>query len=146
MEESSTGELRKVIAELRVQVAALARRVEELTAENRRLSTENARLSTENKWLWEQLDEAKKEAARQAAPFRRPERKKIPKEKQKKPGRRPGHAGLNRPIPDHVDEVIVVPLDACPNCGGRTYSRRGHPITYRCSYCQYVHDTGATGG
>jgi transposase len=104
MDAPSYSELVQLVAELREQVARLTTRVEELTAENQQLR--------------EQLEQAKREGARQAAPFRRLESKKIPREKQKKPGRPEGHLGVNRPVPDYVDETICVPLEACPGCGG----------------------------
>lgn len=93
-----------LIAELRRELAEFKRRVEQLTLENQHLR--------------EQLAQAQREAARQAAPFRRRDAKKIPKDQQKRPGRPVGHVGVNRPVPDHIDETIVVPLDACPQCGG----------------------------
>jgi len=100
----SHAELVQLVAELRQQIALLTARVEALTAENQLLR--------------EQLAAAKREGARQAAPFRRPERQKIPKEKQKRPGRPEGHPGVNRAVPQCIDETIVVPLEACPHCGG----------------------------
>jgi hypothetical protein len=104
MDAPSYAELVQLVADLREQVERLTARVEELTAENQQLR--------------EQLEQCRREGARQAAPFRRPERKKIAPEKRKKPGRPEGHVGVNRPVPDHVDETISVPLDACPHCGG----------------------------
>jgi transposase len=100
----SHAELVQLVADLRRQMACIQSQLEKLTAENRQLR--------------EQLEQAKREAARQAAPFRRPERQKIPQEKQKRPGRPEGHPGVNRPVPEYVDETIVVSLDACPHCGG----------------------------
>jgi hypothetical protein len=58
------------------------------------------------------------EAARQAAPFRRRETKKVPAEKRKRPGRPDHHIGVNRPIPDLIDEIADVPLTDCPKCQG----------------------------
>ena len=93
-----------LIAELRRELAEFKRQVEQLTQENQQLR--------------EQLAQARREAARQAAPFRRVEHKKVPKDEQKRPGRPAGHIGVNRPTPDRVDEIIVVPLETCPQCGG----------------------------
>jgi transposase len=104
MSEPSTAELLQQIAELRQELEIV--------------KAENLRLTTENRQLREQLDQAQREAARQAAPFRRSERQKIPKERQKRPGRPEGHPGVNRPTPPQIDESIVVPLEACPRCGG----------------------------
>lgn len=64
--------------------------------------------------LVRKLNEALRLAKRQAAPFARRARKKH----REKPGRKPGHPGASQPIPDHVDEEIVEPLEACPCCGG----------------------------
>ena len=111
MDAVSIAELHQLVADLRQQVERLTRQSEDLTAEN-------ARLVAQNKQLQEQLVQAKREAARSAAPFRRPDAKKIPQDQQKRPGRPAGHPGVNRPLPDRVDETIIVPLDACPHCGG----------------------------
>lgn len=64
--------------------------------------------------LVRKLNEALRLAKRQAAPFARRARKKH----RAKPGRKPGHPGASQPIPDHVDEEIIEPLEACPCCGG----------------------------
>jgi transposase len=76
------------------------------------------RLNAELTTLREQVDQLKKEAARQAAPFRRPETKKVPSEKRKRPGRKAGHPGVNRRVPEHIDETVTVPLAGCPQCHG----------------------------
>jgi hypothetical protein len=94
----------ELITELRRQVEVLTGTITQLRAENQQLR--------------EQLEQAQREAARQAAPFRRREEKKVPKEQHKRAGRSDGHAGVNRPIPSHIDEEIDVPLEACPHCGG----------------------------
>ena len=92
------------LQELLDRIAALEQRVRELEEENRRLR--------------EQLDEAQRAAVRQAAPFRRRESKKIPEGRKKRPGRPKGHEGAYRVVPEQVDEVAEVPLQACPSCGG----------------------------
>jgi len=33
-----------------------------------------------------------------------------------KPGQKKGHVGINRPLPDHVDETIEQSLKTCPHC------------------------------
>lgn len=63
-----------------------------------------------------ELEEARRAAKRQAAPFARNRRK--PKDQHKPSGRKRGHAPANRPAPARVDEEILVPLDACPDCKG----------------------------
>lgn len=90
--------------QLRAENDALRRRLDDLTAQNAALT--------------DQLDQARREAARQAAPFRRRETAKVPAGQRKRPGRAAGHAGARRPVPAHVDHEIVVPLNACPQCGG----------------------------
>src|SRR5580692_13056528 len=92
------------IPELERQLAEALQRIDELAAENRLLR--------------DQLEQAQKEAARQAAPFRRPENQKVPPEKRKRPGRKAGHPGVNRRIPEHLDETVSVPLTGCPQCQG----------------------------
>lgn len=89
-----------------------------LRRKNRRLAEANAKLKAEIVALRERLAAAQRTAKRQAAPFS----KGSPTSTPKRPGRR---AGPNygpkawRPIPDHVDEVLDVPLPAvCPDCGG----------------------------
>ncbi len=75
------------------------------------MGAENARLRGE-------LEESRRAGKRQAAPFSKGD----PKQDPGRSGRRSGvehgrHA--HRPVPDHVDEQIEVPVpDACPECGG----------------------------
>lgn len=81
--------------------ARLERRVEELLAENAHLKA--------------QLEEARRAAKRQAAPYS----KGPPKANPQRPGRKAGHVPAHRPPPDHVDQVIDVPLphgSCCPDC------------------------------
>ena len=79
---------------------------------------ENERLLAENARLRGQLEEARRAGKRQAAPFSRGEPKKDPA----RPGRKSGEdygTRAHRPVPDHVDEEILVPLpEACPCCRG----------------------------
>jgi hypothetical protein len=72
------------------------------------------RLEEQNDQLKTALEEARRAAKRQAAPFARRKRKKHPKS----PGRHKGHPAANRPVPEHVDDDIHVPLNACPICHG----------------------------
>lgn len=82
-----------------------------LRARNERLLAENARLRG-------RLEEARRAGKRQAAPFSKGDPKKDPA----KPGRKSGEGYgtmAHRPVPDHVDEEIRVPLpDVCPCCNG----------------------------
>ncbi len=76
------------------------------------MGAENARLRSE-------LEESRRAGKRQAAPFSKGGLKQNPG----RPGRRSGaehgrHA--HRPVPDHVDEQIEVPVpEQCPECGGQ---------------------------
>ncbi len=82
------------------------------------LRAENERLRAENERLRGLLEEARRAGKRQAAPFSKGDPKKNPA----RSGRRSGEGygtRAHRPVPDHVDEEIRVPLpDACPCCGG----------------------------
>ncbi|MFQ5596048.1 MAG: IS66 family transposase [Anaerolineae bacterium] len=83
-----------------------------------RLSRDNDKLRERVRTLEEQLEQAQRSAKRQAAPFSRGR----PKGKPRRPGRRRGAAygpRARRPVPDHVDETVEVPLPCgCPDCGG----------------------------
>jgi transposase len=72
----------------------------------------------ENARLRGQLEEARRAGKRQAAPFSKGDSKKDPA----RPGRKSGAdygTRAHRPVPDHVDEEILVGLpDACPCCSG----------------------------
>lgn len=80
------------------------------------LQKENQKLRRDNRSLERKLEAALRAGKRQAAPFSKGE----PKDKPQRPGRRPGRAygtRARRPIPDHVDEIIDVPLPpSCPHC------------------------------
>ncbi len=95
------------------------RRCARLEQENRRLKRDRERLRQEIQRLQHALEEAQRAARRQAAPFSRGRSPSPPR----KPGRHAGDAygpRANRPIPDHVDETVEVPLpEACPDCGGQ---------------------------
>ena len=93
--------------------------VEDLIKENETLRKQVEKLIVENDRLRRELEEALRRVKRQAAPFSRGKRNKKPK----RPGRKRGaeygkHA--TRPIPDHIDEEIAVPLPSRCECGGRT--------------------------
>jgi transposase len=87
-----------------------------LRADIKRLNERIEYLQKENRQLREELEKAQRQMARQAAPFRRDERKKIPPDKHKPSGRKSGHPGCCRKEPDHIDEMIEMPLDNCPKC------------------------------
>jgi transposase len=73
--------------------------------------------------LRQQLDGLQRAGQRQAAPFRR----RRPKPDPKPPGRPPGHARACRPPPAHVDRVVDVPCDCCPDCRVPLVGRVVHP-------------------
>jgi hypothetical protein len=89
-------------------------RLGRVEAERDRWRCRAERLETQNEQLKAALEEARRAAKRQAAPFARRKRKKHPKS----PGRPEGHAAANRPVPERIDEEVLVPLDACPICHG----------------------------
>jgi transposase len=93
-----------------------------------RLRQESCGLRERVRTLELQLEEAQRAAKRQAAPYSR----NRPKSKPQKPGRRPGAAygpRARRPVPDHVDETIEVPLpDSCPHCHRRDGLEAGHVV------------------
>lgn len=94
------------------------RRAQQSDRRLRRLARENNSLRERVSALEAQLEQAQRAGKRQAAPFSRGR----PKSKPRKPGRRAG-AGYGprarRPVPDHVDGTIEVPLPCgCPDCGG----------------------------
>jgi transposase len=62
--------------------------------------------------LQRQLEEQQREGQRQATPFRRRHHTRQPK----RPGRAKGHPAARRARPEHIDEVVEVPLERCPTC------------------------------
>ena len=84
------------------------------TAERERLRKQLQALKSQIDHLKAELEEAQRAAKRQASPFRR--RKRV--ENPKRPGRKQGHAPAHRPVPDHIDEDVNVPLGCCPTCAG----------------------------
>ena len=120
--------------------------------DNERLEKERQRLEEEIKRLRKDLEAAQRATRRQAAPFSRG----LPKSQPKTPGRKSGASHgphHRRPIPDRVDEEIIVSAPSqCPACGGpltlervesqyqeeivrRTWVRRFHVPVCRCAQC-----------
>ena len=93
-----------------------------------RLTQENGELRERVRMLEQQLEQAQRAAKRQAAPFSRRRPKSVPR----KPGRRPGKdygPRARRPVPDHVDETVEVPLpDSCPHCASRDGLETEHVV------------------
>jgi transposase len=102
----------------------LERRVAELEARAVQDQIQLAKLDGRVKELERLLLEATRASKRQAAPFSRNQ----PKEKPKKPGRPEGHEAALRPppAPREISEVIDVPLDHCPGCGGPIEDVQSH--------------------
>lgn len=101
-----------------IPLAQHERRTRELEKRIEELEQEITRLQEENGHLREALESARRSGKRQAAPFS----KGAPKPHPKKPGRKSGKEygpKAHRPPPDHVDEVVDVPVPSvCPFCGG----------------------------
>jgi transposase len=110
-----------------------------------RLARVNAELVEENQRLRERLTAAEQAGHRQAHPFRReettaaaaapvaadePRADRTPQPK--RPGRRQGHKADLRPIPspEHIDRVIEVALDECPECHAPLYDE-GTVVQYQ---------------
>jgi transposase len=103
--------------EARAEVAALRRQLAEKERQNQKLQRQLEQQRARNQKLKDELEQLREEqraSKRQAAPFRRREREAQPR----RPGRKPGHPAAHRPMPDHIDEEIHVPLECCPHCGG----------------------------
>lgn len=106
------------IKELTQHLRQTREQLDQTLREKQRLENDNARLRQEIGRLQKELESAQRAAKRQAAPFSRGQRKSPPES----PGRKPGKAygrHHRRPIPDHVDEQIIVPVpEKCPECSG----------------------------
>ncbi len=148
--------IRELLAELkqvRQERDRAQREVEQLENEKQRLQDKLDRLQKENERLRSDLEAAMRAGKRQAAPFSRGKPKSHPKSPGRKPGKDHG-PHHQRPIPDHVDEVIEVQApEQCPDCGGpltiervesqyqeeivrRTYVRQFKIPVCRCGNCQ----------
>jgi len=97
--------------QLRGQVKSLAKQVASL---QKQLDD----LHNQHKQLLDRMDAQQKALMRQAAPFRREPHRLVESTQKKRPGRKEGHPGSYRQTPEHIDEVIEVPLERCPGCGG----------------------------
>lgn len=97
-----------VIEELKKKIVELEDKIRDLNDRNNQLSGK--------------VEQLEKTAAGQAAPFRIQDHKRAVSPQ--KPGRKAHHPGSWRPIPDHVDETIVVGLGQCPDCGRELQDRR----------------------
>ncbi len=91
-----------------------------LTAENERLQAENDRLRARIETLEKEREALERAQHRPVAPFRLKDKKRTTEPK--KPGQKRGHPGTARRRPDHVDQTVEAPLDACTACGGATFT------------------------
>ena len=108
--------LERRFAELEAELAARDVRIGKLEARTPELE---ARV----RQLQQMLLEATRASKRQAAPFSRNQ----PKLKPKKPGRPVGHEPAHRPPPpEPVTELVEVPLNRCPCCGGPVEDLQTH--------------------
>ena len=108
----------KEIERLTVENTSFQKEIERLTIKVTSLLEENNSLKEKIKELEEIIKRKKRKRAYQA--------KASVSGKKKKRGRKPGFKGTSRTIPDHVDEVIELTLDACPHCGtplGKSYEK-----------------------
>ena len=77
----------------------------------------------------ESLRDELRRGKRQAAPFG----KDAPKTDPKRPGRKKGHRGSFRlpPPPEEISEIVQVPLERCPRCGGPVEGVRDNAPVYQ---------------
>ena len=77
----------------------------------------------------ESLRDELRRSKRQAAPFG----KDAPKGDPKRPGRKKGHRGSFRspPPPEEISEIVQVPLERCPRCGGPVERIRDNAPVYQ---------------
>ena len=88
--------------------------IEEQREQIRKLEEQIRDLNDRNGKLQQRLEDLERVVHRPAAPFRIDDKKRLATPR--RPGRPKGHAPARRPIPDHIDEYIVVPLPSCPQC------------------------------
>src|SRR3989475_8980760 len=102
---------------LSAELAMLVPENRQLACQNARLVAENADLRAELCRLREMVEELSRASRRQAAPFSKNNRTAHPP----RPGRRAGPSygtKAHRPIPERIDEDVVVPFPRfCPDCG-----------------------------
>jgi len=120
---SDQAQLRAVLEGLRDQpdqlieiVLRQAGVIDDLKEQIKKLEEQIRDLTDRNDKLQQRLDELERAAHRPAAPFRIKDKHRVITPQ--KPGRRKGHAPARRPIPEHIDEYVEVPLSGCPHCQG----------------------------
>jgi len=73
------------------------------------------------------LEEELRRGKRQAAPFSKDKTKIDPQP----PGQKPGHPGSYRTPPPEVSQMVRVPLESCPHCGGPVEEIRDNSPIYQ---------------
>jgi transposase len=115
------------IKELAQELRRALEQRDQALQDKQRLESENARLREEIGRLQKELEGAQRAGRRQAAPFSRGPGKSHPQSPGRKPGTRYGKHH-RRPVPEHVDEEIPVPVPAqCPACAGPLMLERIEP-------------------
>jgi len=104
-------QLRGEAASLRGELAAVRKELDDLRQQHNQLLDQHKR-------LLDLIESQQRASMRQAAPFRREPHRLVEIGHKKRPGRKAGHPGFYRREPEHIDEVIDVPLERCPRCGG----------------------------
>lgn len=93
-----------------------------LGQENAQRQARLAKVERQLAELQRRLEEQQRAAQRQATPFRRRHHKGKPK----RPGRAKGPAAAQRARPEHVDQVVEVPLEVCPRWQTPLEDTAGH--------------------
>ena len=80
------------------------------------LTLKNEQLQAERDFFKKQCAQEERDKHRSAHPFRKKDDQ-LQADPPKTPGRPDNHPPANRPEPENLDEVIPVPICACPDCG-----------------------------
>jgi len=124
LDEADDTRLARAVAPLKLERDHLAVALRQLEQDHARAAAEAARLRGDNEALRDEVarlrqmvEMLQRQAHRQSAPFSKDSHVPHPG----RPGRRPGPAygtKAHRPVPDHIDETVVVPFPKhCPGCG-----------------------------
>ena len=107
----------------------LRRENEHLREEKRQVEEEKRKVEEEKKRVEKEFEEYKLRHPEtvgvkngQVYAIKTPAKGDAPASPKKRPGARPGHKPAFRKTPDHVDETVHLPLEACPGCGGANLS------------------------
>ena len=105
-----------MVSNVRAPRAASCDGCRALRRESARLRRDNERLQARVLQLEGAVERARRDGKRQAAPFSKGEPSKRPRRPGRKPGKDHGPSAWRQP-PEHVDEIVAVPLpDRCPHC------------------------------